>query len=554
MLRELHISNLAIIEDVQVELDDALTVFTGQTGAGKSLVVGAMQLLLGTRPASRIVRAGAKEGRVSGVFVVSDAKIRAELARIADVAIDDEDVLITRRLQPGGRGACAINGQPVTVAMLQAAGEYLVDIHGQHDHQYLLRPANQLAVLDGFAGCEALRDQVAEAYRAWQDGLARRDALAENAELRRQQLELYEFQASEIDEADAGPGELDALAARQRLLANIEKIRQVASGAHTSLADDDGLLDGLRSLVRDLSELATLDAELGKIVEPCDSAALGLEEAANDLRRYVDGLAFDPAELAQVDARLGLLHRLCEKYGGGIDALLAYRRKIETEVADLRRQQGDFSKIDAEIDAARKRFDEQAHAIAAKRRAAAKKLARRTKEQLAELGMERAAFEVHLTACEPCPTGCDQIEMMAQTNPGQPAHPLRKTASGGELSRVMLALKSILAGADRVSVLVFDEVDAHVGGRLGSVIGEKLRGLARKHQVICITHLPQIAAHATRQLKVAKTTQAGQTRTEVREVTGQDRVEELAEMIAGPNKTPTSRRQARELLKRAAET
>jgi len=552
MLRELHISDLAIIEDVQVELDESLTVFTGATGAGKSLVVGALQLLLGVRPAGQTVRAGAGEGRVSGVFIVPDQRRRAELSALADIAVDDEEVLITRRLSAGGRGSCAINGQPVTVAMLQQVGERLVDIHGQHDHQFLLKPGNQLGVLDAFAACEDVCDQLATTYRDWQGHLAERTRLAENAELRRQQLELYEFQAAEIDQAGVEPGELRALEARHRRLANIDRIRQAAGTAHAALAEDDGLLDKLRSVVRDLSDLVELDASLGEVARPCESAALGLDEAANDLRRYVEGLDFDPAELSEVEARLVLLRRLCDKYGGSVEDLLAYRRKIETESADLRRQQDDFMQIDGLIAASRKRFDQLAGKIAAKRRTAAKKLAARVNEQLGELGMDKATFELQLTACEPGPTGCDEAEMIVRTNPGQPLLPLRRVASGGELSRVMLAIKSVLARTDRSSVLVFDEVDAHVGGRLGSVIGEKLRGLAGQHQVICITHLPQIAAYATRHLKVSKTTQRGQTRTEVDLIEGQARVDELAEMIAGPNKTPTSRRQARELLKGAA--
>lgn len=551
MLRELHISNLAIIEDVQVELDAALTVFTGATGAGKSLVIGALQLLLGMRPASKMVRGGKDEGRVSGVFVVSDPQLRAEIGALADVAIDDEEILITRRLLASGRGSCSVNGQPVTVAMLQRIGELLVDIHGQHDHQFLLRPANQLSVLDDFAGCGDLREQTADAYHQWQECLGERKALAGGAELRRQQLALYEFQAAEIDGADVRPGEIDELDARHRRLANIDRIRQVTSSAHAALDEDDGLLDRLRVLVRDLRDLARLDAQLAKIVEPTESAALALDEAANDLRQYVESLDFDPAELAEVEARLALLRQLCGKYGGSIEEVLAYREKIEADTVDLRRRQDDFSRIDERIAESEQQYNALAKTIGAKRRTAAKTLAAAVNKQLGQLGMDKAVFDVQLEQTEAGPTGRDQAEMMVRTNPGQPLAPLRQIASGGELSRVMLAIKSMLADVERSSVLVFDEVDAHVGGRLGSVIGDKLRALATKHQVVCITHLPQIAAYATRHLKVTKIATSGQARTEVQVIKGQDRVEELAEMIAGPNKTPTSRRQARELLQRA---
>lgn len=551
MLRELHISNLAIIEDVQVELDQALTVFTGATGAGKSLVIGALQLLLGMRPGTKMVREGEKEGRASAVFVVSDAKTRADLAELADIPIDDEEILITRRLSASGRGSCSVNGRPVTVAMLQRVGERLVDIHGQYDHQFLLRPANQLGVLDNLAGCDELRDQLAEAHDQWRQYITDRQELGRDAELRRRQLELYEFQADEIDQVDVTAGELDDLDARHRRLANIDRIRQVASSAHAALAQDDGLLDRLRVVVHELTDLVKVDTDLAKVVEPCESASLGLQEATSDLRQYVEGLDFDASELEEVEARLSLLRRLCDKYGGSDEELLTHRRKIESEADSLRKQQDDFSRIDELIKTAKKRFDTLAKRIATKRRAAAKKLSAAVNAQLSELGMDKAVFDLELAKVDPGPTGCDQAEMMVRTNPGQPFAPLRQIASGGELSRIMLALKSMLADADRASVLVFDEVDAHVGGRLGSVIGEKLRRLADRHQVVCITHLPQIAAYATRHLKVAKAARSGQTRTQVTVIDGQDRVDELAEMIAGPNKTPTSRRQARELLKQA---
>jgi DNA repair protein RecN (Recombination protein N) len=550
MLRELHISNLAIIEDIHVELDDELTVFTGATGAGKSLVIGALQFLLGMRTSATTVRPGAGEGRVSGVFVVNSPKVLADLSALADITIDQPDVLVTRRLLANGRGSCSINGHPITVAMLQQVGERLVDIHGQYDHQFLLSPANQLRVLDSFSGGDELRDQLAEAYRTWQEFLAQRSRLAEGGDLRRQQLELYDFQAAEIDQAAVRPGDLEAVEARHRRLANIDRIRQEAGSVLARLSDDEGLLDVLRALSHDLSDLVALDEKLQPTAESCGSALLALDEVGADVRRYADGLDLDEGELAEVEARLGLLRRLCDKYGGGVDEVLAYRRKIESEMTLLRRQQDDFSQIDARIAEARAGYDVLARKMDGKRRSAAKKLTAAIAPQMAELGMDKAVFDLQVVESEPGPTGINAMEMLVQTNPGQAMQPLRKIASGGELSRVMLAIKSALSGTDRSSVMVFDEVDAHVGGRLGSVIGEKLRQLARQHQVICITHLPQIAAFATRHLSVSKSTDGELTRTVVRVMEGKDRIEELAEMIAGPHKTPTSIRQARELLER----
>ncbi len=551
MLRELHITNLAIIEDVHVELDPGLTVFTGTTGAGKSLVVGALQLLLGLKAGKDMLRASAGEGRVSGLFDASNASVRTELESLTDVAVEDDEVLITRRLLASGRSSCSVNGQPVTVAMLQAVGERLIDLHGQYDHQFLLRPANQLAVLDAYAGLEDLRGQLTAAYEHWREQIARREALARDADVRRQQLELYDFQAAEIDEANVRPGELEDVEARHRRLANVERIRQATSAAYARLSEDDGLLDALRSVVSDLDDLTEYDAELTRVVEPCRSASLALDEAANDLRRYAESLDFDQAELEEVDARLSQLRRLCEKYGGSVDALLAYRKQIGTEREDLRLRQGDYAEIDQRVAESRQAYESLAKKAASKRRTAAKRLGGLIDKQLAELGMDKAHFEMKLTQADPGPTGEDEAEMLVRTNPGQPMHPLRRIASGGEMSRVMLAIKSVLAETDRVSVLVFDEVDAHVGGRLGAVIGQKLRSLSRNHQVICITHLPQIAAFADRHLKVSKRTRGQDTRTTVQLVDGQERVDELAEMIAGERTSATSRRQAKELLKQA---
>jgi len=551
MLRELHISNLAIIEDVHVELDDALTVFTGATGAGKSLVIGALQFLLGMKSPGQMLRPGATEGRVSGVFVVTNSKARQELSELADVAIDEPDVLITRRLLSGGRGTCSINGQPVTVSMLQQMGERLVDIHGQYEHQFLLSPSNQLLVLDTFAGCESLADEAGQAWRAWEGYLSQRQDLGRSEGLRRQQLELYEYQAVEIDQAAIRPGELEEVEARHRRLANIDRIRQMASAVLAGMEDESGVLDPLRGMVKDLDELTGLDARLAAVGESCKTALITLDEAAGDLRRYVDGLDLDEGELAEVDSRLALLRRLCGKYGGDIEGVLAHRTRIEEEIRTLRQQQEDWSRIDELIEASKERFNAVAKRLAAKRRSAAKKLNALVNPQLGELGMEKAAFEMRLSECDPGSTGCDAAEMMVQTNPGQPMLPLRKIASGGELSRIMLAIKTALAGTDRSSVMVFDEVDAHVGGRLGAIIGEKLRQLAQQHQVICITHLPQIAAYATRHLKVQKASENDETRSVVRVIDGRDRIEELAEMIAGPERTPTSLRQAKELLDRA---
>lgn len=592
MLRELHITNLAVIEDATIEFDAGLNVFTGQTGAGKSLIIGAFEMLLGLRSATDMLRPGAEEGRVSGVFEVSDPETAAEIGRVLDQDVHTSDpLLITRKLHASGRTSVSVNGMPATAAMVKQVGALLVDIHGQHDHQYLLRPSNQLAILDAVAKCGDDRRLFGEALAQLRQLEGRRAELTANRTLRKQQLELYEFQADEIDAADPQPGEFPELEARQRVLSSIQRIKKDAGQAHAALYEAEGSVsERLQMITHLLVELAEIDEELGDVAENVRGATLQLQEAAFELGRYVDRLEHDPAEMAEVEERLNTLNRLIAKYGdpklGGedpVDQLIAYRQQVGGEIEKLRGQDVDLSQIDTSMAALRKTLVEVGGRLREARKKAAKELKPRVEAQLKELGMAEARFDVQFEAVAPDSpdvpaSGLDLVEIVVETNPGQDFKPLRKIASGGELSRIMLAIKGILAGSDRVSVLVFDEIDANIGGRLGSVIGTKLRELAsggagrlpvgangrkRKdapakpraaersnHQILCITHLPQIAAFASRHLRIQKSVTAGkrETRTTVVHVQGKDRIEELAEMMAGKDATATTRKQAEELL------
>lgn len=573
MLQELHISNLAIIEDVAVSFGLGLNVFTGETGAGKSLVLGAFEILLGLRPAtaSELVRPGADEGRVTGVFEVHDPDTARVVGELADQTISPGDpLLVTRKLFASGRSSVSINGQPATAAMLKQIGEQLVDIHGQHDHQYLLRPSNQLLILDAFGKCSDLRERYGESYEQLRDLESQREALTASRTLRRQQLELYAFQAEEIDGVDPGPGEFPELSARHALLTNLTKIQADAGQVHTALHDaDDAVVGRLEMITAVLRDLVELDEAVSPIAEQVRDATMSLQDAAFELSRYVDRLEADPDEAAEVEQRLNALNRLIQKYGESLpgddplDAVLAYRQQIGEQIDSLRGQDEDLASIDRRIATLRDELDRVGDELHDARAKAAKKLCPRVEAQLKELGMPEAKLRVSVDPAEPGITGGDAVEFLARTNPGQAFQPLRKIASGGELSRIMLALKSILAGSDRISVLVFDEIDANIGGRLGSVIGQKLRDLAQptlgerglpqpSHQVLCITHLPQIAGFADRHFRIEKSVtgsgKAKTTRTTVNRLDGDERVEELAEMMAGKKVTATTRKQAKELL------
>jgi DNA repair protein RecN (Recombination protein N) len=552
MLRELHISNLAVISDARIELAPGLNCFTGATGAGKSLVIGAIEVLLGLRSPSEMLRAGADEARVSGIFDLRDKSITQRVEKLTDVPVggDAGELLITRRLHPSGRTSVSLNGHPITLGMLREVAESLVDVHGQHDHQYLLRPSNQLIVLDEFAGLTELRSQYHSAYLALQDAKRRLEELAASHTLRAQQMELYRFQAAEIDNAQLDPAEFEELRSRATVLTHLEKLRKDVTAVHGALYEADGsILERLKMMASVLSELCELDQNIKPVAGAVRDATLQLEDSAFDLGRYLNKLELDPAELAEVNDRLTLVNRLLNKYGDTVPLVLDYRAQIGAKIAELERATGDSQSLNDQIAALTSQVHQLGAQLTAKRQASAAKLAPIIEKLLAELGMDKARFTISVErASEETPSGFDAVEFIAQTNPGLPAQPLRKIASGGEMSRIMLALKGVLAQGDRVSVLVFDEIDANVGGRLGSVIGEKLRDLANRHQVLCITHLPQIASYADRHLTVRKQTEGAQTRTTVRAIDGEDRLLELAEMIGGQRITETTKAQARELL------
>jgi DNA repair protein RecN (Recombination protein N) len=610
LLRELHISNLAVIEDLTVEFGEGLNVFTGQTGAGKSLILGAFEALLGQRKTGDMMRDGAEQARIAGVFEVHGQQLAAQLSETVDQTIEPgEQVLITRKLHRSGRSSVTINGQPATAAMAREAGRLLVDIHGQHDHQLLLKPANQLRILDDFAGLAAQRQQFADQFSHWQSLVEQKQQLSTSQTLRQQQLELYEFQADEIDQVAPYEGELPELQARYALLSNMQKIQADAGQVHSALYESEGAVtERLELAVHLLRELAELDENVKPMADQLQEASTSVREIAFDLGRYVDRLEHNPSELEEVETRLNSLNRLASKYAKDavgedpIATVLQYRRQIGQEIDRLRGEDDQLADIDRQIDQTRQELEQLAGQLTTARQSAVQTLVPMIEPPLQELGMHEARFDVrHETSAldgeAAGPNGLDHIEMLVQTNPGQGFKPLRKIASGGELSRIMLAIKSVLASSDRISVLVFDEIDANIGGRLGSVIGQKLRQLAQgvtvqqaptasngrsrkkaarkgktakqssagaqhgeaesHHQVLCITHLPQIAAFADRHFRIRKeVTGQGQsrtTRTSVTPLESTHRVEELAEMMAGREATDTTRQQAQELLEAATE-
>ncbi|HEX8323624.1 MAG TPA: DNA repair protein RecN [Tepidisphaeraceae bacterium] len=554
MLRELHISNLAVIADARIELTAGLNCFTGATGAGKSLVIGAIELLLGLRSPADMLRKGADEGRVSGIFDVRDKRLLKQIETACDLPVSAEggEILLTRRVFSSGRSGVSLNGNPITLAMLKNVAEALVDVHGQHDHQFLLRPSNQLSVIDEFAGLVSLREQYNGVFNELSTIRQRLSDLQAGTRLREQQLDLARYQLKELETADLQPNEYEDLTARAQVLNNLGRLRNDAGAVQQSLSEaDDALVDRLQTIASTLAELAEVDAALAPVATAVKEASIQLSESSFDLGRYLNRLDLDPGELAEVNERLNTLNRVVKKYGPTVDDVIAKRAELTTQVAALERAGEDTTELSAKLKPLGDRLDTIGRELSAKRQKAAIELKPRIESQLGALGMDKATFSVDVRTADPGPSGADDIEFLVRTNPGLAEAPLRKIASGGEMSRIMLALKGVLAAGDRVSVLVFDEIDANIGGRLGAVIGEKLRSLAEHQQVLCITHLPQIACYADRHLTVRKEQEKDKTITTVRVMNGDERIEEIAEMIGGHRITETTRAQARELLETA---
>ncbi|MBN1554809.1 MAG: DNA repair protein RecN [Phycisphaerae bacterium] len=577
MLRELHISNLAIIEQVNIELAPGLNVFTGQTGAGKSLILGSLELLLGLRgggqTATMLVRPGCDEARVSGVFEIDSPELLRRLGDVLDQPLQPrEPLLITRRISVSGRSGVSVNGSPATVGMLKQAGELLVDIHGQHDQQFLLSSANQLAILDDFAEATASRRRFGEILRELRETRQRLTDLQTNETQRREKLELYRYQADEIDEADLQPGQYARAKQRYSLLKNIAQLQGQSADVLQGLSDgDETVLEHLGVLRHGLRELVRMDGSLAELSDAMQQADELLQDVARGLSRYQDRLEADPGELEETEARLDEMNRLIYKYARDavgddpVQAVLEYRETIHLAMEEL---DGDARSIDSlqrRIGELQTDLAKVGQELTRLRQKAARRIAPLVEQQFRELEMHEAEFRVDLhTRPADAPSvdasGLDEMEFLVRTNPGQELLPLRKIASGGEMSRIMLALKTILAGEDKIDVLVFDEIDGNIGDRLGAAIGQKMHALAHADrddkpvkQILCITHLSQIAACADRHIRISKEVTGPekdrQTVARVSTLKHQQRVDELAEMMAGKNATPAARTHARDLLR-----
>jgi DNA repair protein RecN (Recombination protein N) len=561
MLRELSVQNLALIEDVRVELEPGFCAWTGETGAGKTLLLEALGLLLGERGSAELLRAGSDELRVTGRFELTRPELREEVEHILDAPLNEGEVILSRRVQRAGRSYAYVNDQPVAVTTLKQLGAVLVDVHGQRESHSLLQPSYQLELLDAYGQLDELRRSYLATADHVRDLRRRREALANERQQRQRELSLLRFEREELDNAALRSGELPELVQERDRLVHAQALQAFAGNGVSVLYEADGsIVEQLGKLQREAESWMELEPELEEFAKRLD--ALGSE--VQDLSRTLGTLSrrweADPARLDEVERRLQTLRRLESKYGRTIEELMAYRGTLDEREQQLRTQEDNLAEVETELARGYARLREVAAELSRQRQRVAKQLAAEAQRQLADLGMAEARLDAVLEPeplgddpnASPLPAwGIDCLELTLAANRGEAAWPLRKVASGGELSRTLLALKTVLATHDRVGTLVFDEIDANVGGRLGDVLGQKLAALGRTHQVISVTHLPQVASYARHHWTIRKVRRGKRTITLIQHLDESERLEELASMLRGEARGETTRREAEQMLAEA---
>lgn len=550
MLIELRILNFAVIESLSLRLEAGLNALTGETGAGKSIIVGALSLLLGERASADVVRTGAERASVEGVFDLS--AYPAIVGALAEQGIEPEDgILILRReVAAEGRNRAWINGAASTAALVGAIGRQLVDLHGQHEYQTLLRRSEQRRILDAYADALPLATEVEEAHARWRASLRELDALDERRRETEQRKDFLRFQAEEIEKAELREGEEGELEAEAARLDHAEELARLSNSLHLELyAADESLSSRLGEMRRTLDHLVRIDPSQQDAHEMLAAALYNLEELGRRMGEYATAIEGDPTRLDYIRSRLDRIHRLKLKYAGTISEVIATGAAARAELDTLDRAGFERRQLEQAVDEARTAFIQASAKLSAARARGARRLSKAVGAMLPQLGMEGGTMEVVLESLDqPTTHGAEDIEYRISLNKGFEPRALARIASGGELSRVMLALKTILAGLDAVPTLVFDEVDAGIGGKVAHAVGDKLRDVARDRQVFVITHLPQIASRAQHHLLVKKDERDERTTTTVEELHGDARVAELARLLGGDPESEASLAHAKELL------
>ena len=565
MLSRLRVKNYALIEEMDLTFGAGLNILTGQTGAGKSILIGSMNLIIGEKASTEMVRSGAEEAFVEATFELA-GKVPDLLSSYVRVG---EPVLVRRQVIRGGRSYAFVNDHQVTVGKLKEIGNILLDLLGQHHHQSLLNVDNHRQLLDRFAVDNELSQNYTTAFMELKERQSELESTINAEELTRERQELYRFQLQEINAAKLETGEQSLLEEKVTILRNAQHLKDTARKLSYSLSeDDDSALDSLRGMLKVFESLAELDSSLKEKAVQWKEAIYSLDDISMELSRYDDTIEADPERLDWVNERLQLYRDFSKKYGEGYDGIMAYKEKIADELDSLENRDEKIKVLEKEIASLKTKVYDLGSKISAKRSNGAKDLKKRIKAELAELGMKGTKFDAVLTPVsdnagmavtnddDPCLAGefgLEDIEFLISPNPGEPLKPLAKIASGGEMSRIMLGLKTVLAKVDAIPLLVFDEIDVGIGGDTANLVGKKLKALAQNHQVISITHLQQIASFADRHFQVRKAESGGRTVTEVAELSQEERVAEIARMISGEKITDLTLEHAREFLRGAAE-
>lgn len=535
VLNLLRIKNLALVEELEWPIAPGFIAVTGETGAGKSIIIGALQLLLGERADKSLIRTGADTCTVEAVFTGDDLQKLNALLEDAGVEPSGGELIIKRTFSAAGTNRQFINGSPTTLVVLKSLGDELVDLHGPHDHQSLLSPEKQLALLDGFARTGEALVEYRKHFMHLQGLVAEHSALNTAETAREQELDLLRHQVKEINAAKLEAGEEDQIQAHYRLASNSQRLIELASGISQRLAEaDDSVLAQLAETQRLLRELEKIDKSVAQFASGHETAVVELSEIARSLSDYAEKLDLDPAQLAALEQRVSLFETLKRKYGASIAEVIEFGARAAERMRKIEGRDAELERLAAEIEKARSSLNRSGEALRKLRARAAPKLSDNVRRNLRDLGFRQSEFEAKLAALEePRVTGFDSVELLFSPNPGEPLKPLRSIASSGEISRLMLAIKSALAAHDAIPLLIFDEIDANVGGEIAHAVGARMRTLAGEHQVICITHLPQVAATASSHFVVTKEVVRGRTHSQLHEVSGKARREEIARMLGG---------------------
>lgn len=564
-LKRLQIQNFAIIEQLAVDFFGGFSVITGETGAGKSIIIDALNLALGEKANPNMIRAGAESAVIECQFDDLGSDHPAlQFIRENGIPISGEVVSFRRELNINGRSKAWINQMQCPINVLKSAGDLLVDLHGQHDHQSLLKEENHLEFLDAFGDYQALKKGVRDAYLEVSHRIDRHSVLTERRNLNREKRELWKFQLKEIEKVNPGEAEDVQLINEKKLLDNVEKLHRISEELSNALyeADENTLYQQILEINHKLALLNEIDAKFSAELARFEEFKFMIQELSNRLSVYMQEIQFDPGRIEYVNQRLYQIQQLRKKYGSSIAEILEYRQKIEKSLAEDDHLDHDILKIEKELEDSKKRYTELAGQLSEKRRQAAQIFEREIVAALTRLGISGSHFSVQIKTavaengwiqidnqpvrCES--QGIDKVLFLISTNPGEPLRSLIEIVSGGEVSRIMLALKTIMAGKDRIPVVIFDEIDTGISGKVAQIVGRQLKSLAEIHQVICITHLPQIAGLGKHHYRVYKQSEDGRSQTNIQLLSHEERIGEIAALIGGASVTETTRRQAQELL------